>query len=87
MFFKKKCSHEYEEVGRYYYEDGYANGNVLHACLVFKCKRCGEIYKDWIYNKNFLPYARIETIQNAVKSLEKSGFLNELDFQLNQIGK
>lgn len=87
MFFKKKCRHDYEEIGRYYREDGYGNGNVLNACIVYKCLLCGNIRKDWIYNKNFLPYAKIETIDKAVMTLKKNGFVKELDFQISQIGK
>lgn len=89
MFFKKKaqCEHEYEEIGRYYFEEGYTNGNVLHACIVYKCNECGHIHKNWIYSKRFLPHARIETFRDAVSSLEANGFVKELDFMLSRTGK
>lgn len=89
IFFKKKaqCEHEYEEIGRYYFEEGYANVTVIHACIAYKCNKCGYIHKNWIYEREFLPYAQIETVRYVVGLLEENGFVKELDFVLSQIGK
>ena len=84
--FKKKCKHEhYEEIGRFYFEKGYANVDQLFAIRVIKCSDCGEILFRCCYSHSFLPNNRVDKIQDSVKSLENAGFLKKVDFQAQNV--
>lgn len=54
--FKEKCSHIYEEIGKYYDRIDYGNGTSINSYIVKKCKICGNITANTTYSNEFTPY-------------------------------
>lgn len=47
-WFKEKCSHLYEEIGKYYDKIDYGNGTYISACIV-KNVKYAEILHPRLY--------------------------------------
>ncbi len=50
---KQECDHNYKEIGRWYFEEGYANQDCIHACIVYECEICGKRYNIGFINRLF----------------------------------
>lgn len=68
-WFKEKCSHLYEEIGKCYDRIDYGNGTHINAYIVKKCKICGNITAKTVYSNEFTKYA------NKLKELSKPDFI------------
>lgn len=84
-FLKPRCKHEYEEIGRYYQEIAYVNKTTICAVLVFRCKHCNQQYQKTAYCQDFCTSNQLQTAKNAVKELEKAGFVPLVNFEISQV--
>jgi hypothetical protein len=71
--FKKKCKHDYEEIGRYYewHIVNWGNGYKLTAWLLLKCKLCGEKTTENKLNETLWS---INTVQSEKEILKSFGY-------------
>lgn len=82
---RQECDHNYKEIGRWYFEEGYANQDCIHACIVYECEVCGKQYNDWVYEQTFSDYNTVDNVKNAVKVLKNNGFVSKAEFIVNQL--
>lgn len=58
FLFKRKCKHEYEELGMFYKEYFTEYSNCFDTIVVYRkerCKKCGDINDIQISSETFLP--------------------------------
>ena len=68
-WFKEKCSHLYEEIGKCYDRIDYGNGTHINAYIVKKCKICGNITAKTVYSNEFTRYTSPVRVDDCVKKL------------------
>ena len=68
-WFKEKCSHLYEEIGKCYDRIDYGNGTYINAYIVKKCKICGNITAKTVYSNEFTRYTSPVRVDDCVKKL------------------
>lgn len=82
---KPRCKHEYDKIGRYYQEIAFTNQTTICAVLVFRCKHCNQQYQKTAYCQEFRACNYIQTAKDAVKELEKAGFIPLVTFEISQV--
>ena len=81
-WFKEKCSHLYEEIGKYYDRIDYGNGTHINAYIVKKCKICGNITAKTVYSNEFTAHTSSIKVDDCVKKLIAKGYVDKVDFFL-----
>ena len=81
-WFKEKCSHLYEEIGKCYDRIDYGNGTHINAYIVKKCKICGNITAKTVYSNEFTRYTSPVRVEDCVKKLIAKGYVDKVDFFL-----
>lgn len=80
--FKEKCSHIYEEIGKYYDRIDYGNGTSINSYIVKKCKICGNITANTTYSNEFTPYTSSITVNDCIEKMRAKGYVDKVDFFL-----